>query len=66
MAPGRTSQHSALALEIPCRECGLPIVVVAGKDGPEIADRQEFLAVHRACLVASVPEQRPAGWISPR
>ena len=55
---GPTTRNDGLAVEIPCRECGLPIVMVAGPEGTEIADRTEFLRVHRACLVASVPPQR--------
>ena len=63
VAPGRTTAHDALVVEVPCRECGRPIVMVAGPDGTEIADRAEFLRVHQDCLVASVPDQR-AGRLS--
>ena len=61
---GRTTEHSARALEIACRECGRPIVLVAVAEGTEIADRASFLRVHHDCLVASVPEQR-TGPVSP-
>jgi len=47
-----------LAVEVACRVCGRPIVMVAVDDATEIADRSEFLRVHHDCLVASVPEQR--------
>lgn len=56
MGSGRTTQQGELAVEIPCRVCGRPILVVASTDGTELADRAAFLRVHRDCLVASEPE----------
>jgi len=55
---GRTTQRGGLAVEIPCRECGRPIVMVADGEGTEIADRAAFLREHRDCLLAAVPGQR--------
>jgi len=58
VAERRTAQQSGLAVEIPCRQCGRPILMVAADGATEIADRTEFLRVHQTCLVASMPEQR--------
>jgi hypothetical protein len=58
VAPVRMTRDGSLVVEIPCRECGRPIVMVAVDGSTEIADRVAFLRVHRNCLVASVPEQR--------
>jgi len=52
------TKNGELAVEVPCRVCGRPIVMAAIDDSTEIEDRAAFLAVHRACLVVSVPEQR--------
>lgn len=60
MTTGPTTRPDGLTVEVACRECGRPIVMVAGPAGTEIADRAEFLRVHRDCLVASVPPQ-PSG-----
>lgn len=64
VASSRTTGTGSLAVEVACRVCGRPIVMVAVDDGTEIADRAEFLRVHHDCLVASVPEQRE-GRITP-
>ena len=58
MTTARTTGLGSLAVEVACRVCGRPIVMVAVDDATEIADRSEFLRVHHDCLVASVPEQR--------
>jgi len=62
VAAARTAQHGDLAVEIPCRECGRPIRMIAVDGASELADRAEFLRVHRDCLVASIPEQPTAGF----
>jgi len=59
VSTGRTTQDGGLAVEVPCRVCGRPIVMVAGGEGTELADRAAFLRDHRDCLLASGPEQRP-------
>lgn len=58
VASSRTTGIGSLAVEVACRVCGRPIVMVAVEDATEIADRAEFLRVHHDCLVASVPPQR--------
>jgi len=60
VATERTAQQDGLAVEIACRQCGRPILMVAAGGATEIADRAEFLRVHSGCLVASVPDQRAA------
>jgi len=49
---GATKRGEALVVEIPCRVCGRPIVMVAVDDATEIADRVAFLQVHLGCLRA--------------
>lgn len=57
VAPARTSAHDSLAVELACRVCGRPILLMAADDGTEIADRAAFLRDHLGCLIADLPAQ---------